>query len=546
MLSEVVENCDALEAALSGVDPAVLTGDDAADLAERLARTAKRCNTVAAQLGARAAECHTHRRRGYSSAAAWLANTSGTSHADARRALEAARRLADNPAATEATAAAVAAGDISIAQAGEIAAAEDKAPGSEQPLLALARDPKTGLHRLQEEARRLRLEAVNPEDRHAQQVADRHARFWTDESGMGRGQWALPPEIAAAVETRITLEADRLFDKARRQANLDGTQAPTWAACAADALAAIIRGDTIGGAKGYPEVVFVCDIAAYQRGYPDAGEVAQILGGGPVPISVIREAAVAGFIKGVLHDGTDILTVKHWGRYRPAQLQTALNLGAPPLFLGVMCTDCGRRWGTEWDHVDPVAHHGPTSYENLDPRCWPCHLAKTERDRQAGLLGPNPPPPPTRQPTGETSDTATPDSNRDSPSTPETDTDTPDTHSATPDTDTASATPDTDTASPVDPAAADTASATPDTDTASPHTVTAADPAAADTADTTCPADDPDQATPTKPADPAESSQPNRTRPPSRRPSPRTPTQPRSPRRPNTPATVTSRPRDLP
>jgi len=56
---------------------------------------------------------------------------------------------------------------------------------------------------------------------------------------------------------------------------------------------------------------------------------------------------------------------------------------------GLTCVEAGsgRRSGLEIDHVDPVAHHGPTAWFNLEPRCWPHHQAKTERDRQAGLLG---------------------------------------------------------------------------------------------------------------------------------------------------------------
>ena len=58
------------------------------------------------------------------------------------------------------------------------------------------------------------------------------------------------------------------------------------------------------------------------------------------------------------------------------------------------CTEpgCNRRYGLEWDHVDPVAHNGPTSYDNLSARCKPHHWQKTEQDRQAGLFEPPPPP----------------------------------------------------------------------------------------------------------------------------------------------------------
>jgi 5-methylcytosine-specific restriction endonuclease McrA len=50
--------------------------------------------------------------------------------------------------------------------------------------------------------------------------------------------------------------------------------------------------------------------------------------------------------------------------------------------------DCGNRFRTEFDHVEPRAARGPASTGNLDPRCWRCHRVKTERDRRAGKLVP--------------------------------------------------------------------------------------------------------------------------------------------------------------
>jgi len=107
-----------------------------------------------------------------------------------------------------------------------------------------------------------------------------------------------------------------------------------------------------------------------------------------VPVSTVREALDDdGFLKAVIHDGVRIDTVVHYGRHIKAELRTALELGQPPDFDGITCVDgCGRRYNLEWDHVDPVANLGPTSFENLEPRCWSHHQDKTERDRSAGLL----------------------------------------------------------------------------------------------------------------------------------------------------------------
>jgi 5-methylcytosine-specific restriction endonuclease McrA len=66
----------------------------------------------------------------------------------------------------------------------------------------------------------------------------------------------------------------------------------------------------------------------------------------------------------------------------------ALELGDPPGFDGVACVDCGNRFRTEFDHLEPRVASGATSKANLNPRCWSCHRAKTERDRKAGKLTP--------------------------------------------------------------------------------------------------------------------------------------------------------------
>jgi len=141
------------------------------------------------------------------------------------------------------------------------------------------------------------------------------------------------------------------------------------------------------------ELVIVCDLFAWRRGHTHPAEVCQVIGGGPIPVELARELGKDAFLKAVLHDGVAIHTVKHLGRHFPAELRSALDLGPVPAFTGAKCADCGSRFGLEYDHVNPVANQGETSYENIEARCWADHKAKTERDRQAGLLGPNAPNP---------------------------------------------------------------------------------------------------------------------------------------------------------
>jgi hypothetical protein len=180
---------------------------------------------------------------------------------------------------------------------------------------------------------------------------------------------------------RLEAEARRRHRKGRREGSSDAFEAH-----AADALVALTTGSGKGPSRR-AEVVFVCDLRAFRRGRARSGEPCHLLGGGPVPVSVVAEEAEDAFIKAVTHDGVRIESVAHFGRHIPAHLRTALELGAPPGFEGKACVDCGRPFGLEMDHFDPVANGGLTAHDNLDWRCTPCHWAKTERDRAAGLLG---------------------------------------------------------------------------------------------------------------------------------------------------------------
>jgi hypothetical protein len=190
------------------------------------------------------------------------------------------------------------------------------------------------------------------------------------------------PEVGIPFVNRLDAETDRL----RRQAKQEGRDEPRGAH-AHDAFAEMLKGQGTGRAIG-PDCVIVCDLRAYRRGHAHAGEPCHIVGGGPIPVSLAKELARDAFLKAVTHDGVDIHTVGHFGRHIRAELRTALELGAPPDFDGVTCgkEGCGRRYGLEWDHVDPVANGGPTSYKNIKPKCWPHHREKTEQDRRAGLL----------------------------------------------------------------------------------------------------------------------------------------------------------------
>ena len=366
-----------LRAALSDFEPGRCTGADCARVADELARTEKACSAGRLLAAARAVEAGAHKEKGFSDPVTWLARQGGTTGADARQALSLAGSLEDLAKTKEA----LFSGAISLAQANEIARAEEEVPGSEKALLEAARDGD--LTTVRDEARQRRLAARKPEDLHRAQLAARRFRHWQDELGMVRIEGALPPETGIPLVTRIEREALRR----RGEAKHVGDPEP-FGAYAADALVCLCQDTTTGsGSKAKTDLVIVCDIYAWRRGHAHPGEVCHIVGGGPIPVSLAQELSGDAFLKCVLHDGKNIQVVSHHGRRCTAALRTALDLGPVPRFSGRACVDCKRRFGLEYDHEDPVAHTGKTEIANMKDRCYPCHAEKTERDRKAGLLG---------------------------------------------------------------------------------------------------------------------------------------------------------------
>jgi hypothetical protein len=349
----------ALSEALASFDPALSSGADCAELAERLARVAIACEVASARAAARAG-----------SSPEFLARASGSSTGQARAALSTVEKITACPS----TDAALRTGEVSLAQAAEIASV----PAHEAELLELART--SGLRPVRDVARKRRLAEIDPDKLHEKQRAEREFVHWTDELGMTRFRGALPPDLGVPFVTALDRETDRLWREDRRA----GRKSPR-AALAADAFLPMVSGEA---KRGGTDLVLAVDLHAFRRGEAKDGEVCRIVGDGPIPVAVARELAKDAFLKVVLHDGVAIHTVAHLGRNRPALLRTALELGALPEFDGVECaTDgCDRRYGLQWDHVDPVANAGQTSFANMQPLCIPHHTEKTKRDRKAGLL----------------------------------------------------------------------------------------------------------------------------------------------------------------
>src|SRR5215470_6609119 len=217
---------------VAAFEPERYEAADCAALAEELAALEKACSVAAARAAKRAASCGEHRARGHADAHDWLSKLSGTTSAAARDALRTLDDLDDCPD----TRAALLSGDVSLPQASEITRTEREVPGSEHELLAMAR--KHSLGPVREQARKRRLEAIEPEQRRARQHAARAVKHWTDDLGMIAGSFRLEPVAGARFIKRL----ERATDHHWRAAHRAGRTEPR-AALAADAFVELFGAD---------------------------------------------------------------------------------------------------------------------------------------------------------------------------------------------------------------------------------------------------------------------------------------------------------------
>jgi len=352
----LVEKVRSIRAALVAFQPEVYSGEECAVLVEELATLEKVCVAARVRAAARAGEAGAHRERGFADVSDWLARASGSTMGAAKASLDTAAALEQQPEVK----AAMEAGDLSLAQARELVKTEAACPGSAADLLDVARGQS--LKSLKEQARDRRVRAIDPEELHRRQHEAQTWRHWRTSLGMVAFAGELPPEIGIPIVNRIDAETDRLWRQAKRDANGaasgnsnggldlgDGAGGrpvlPRRAALAAQAFVRLVETGGKGKARA-ADLVIVCDLEAYRRGHALDGEACHIVGEGPIPVSVAQELGRDAFLKAVLHNGTELHTIAHFGRKTSAVLRTALTLGAPPHFDGIKCSvpGCDRRY----------------------------------------------------------------------------------------------------------------------------------------------------------------------------------------------------------
>ena len=348
-------------------DPALITAGQAEGVMERAARIEHMAATVKALAAARMAQTELWGLGGDPSPAHMLARRTGQSVSGASRELEAAKKLAEHPK----TDAAARQGKLSPQQSAAITDAADADPGTEGPLLALAE--RVSLAELRDEAARAKEGAEDQEQRHKRICAERHLRSWTGPDGAWRLAACGPPEAGAGFMARLGPLIDAVFKQARAQGHHEPPEAYGF-----DALMALgAEEDDAGGPRaraGGAKVLVRVDFEALFRGHPAGGEVCEIAGFGPLPVSVVAEILARGdtFVAAVITKGQRIAGVSHLGR-RPSAAQRS---GLEWLYPTCAVEGCAAP-AREWDHRQDWARTHRTPFEGMDGYCCHHHDKKT-------------------------------------------------------------------------------------------------------------------------------------------------------------------------
>jgi hypothetical protein len=368
---------DGLRSVLSRLEPERLSGPDAARLLEVFAEIEKLAAGGKLLTARRVESSNVWRGQGHRSAAAHIAEATGTAMGPAITALEAARQLGSLPATDEA----LRDGRLSETQVKEITSAAILQPAAEQELVDAAE--KHPLNVLKLRCRRIKATGRDHHDLYEAIRRGRYLRHWTDPEGAVRLDARLTPDDGARVVAAVKVQADLLVGEVRKAGVTESHNA-----LEADALVRLAecgsngtrRGSKPGrsddGRSGPATMVHVrVDHQALRRGHIEPGEVCEIPGVGPIPVEVARELAADSILSVLVTDGIDVTTIAHAGRTIPASLRRALVERDPVCVV----PGCEVRDHLEIDHVHPAGLGGQTSMANLARLCHWHHYLKTHQ-----------------------------------------------------------------------------------------------------------------------------------------------------------------------
>ena len=396
----------------AGFDARSLAPRDAAVVVRLCAQIEAAAASIKALAAARTAEGCAWQELGFRSAAEQLADQAGMSPSSARRALETGRRLADQPE----VAAAAMAGELSLEQADAVSDGVAADPSKVAELIDKAK--RSSMPELNDEVAKVKAANCDLEARRGAIHAKRSLRRRTDRDGAFQAHlYGLPEQ--GTVMVRVVDQIRRRLTMKRREA---GTTGEKLEALDYDALMQLF-GIALGHESGeltmqdlvqiglFPQidrltpmsadagrsdkrvkklagkpaqVMIRVDLATLLRGVAVDGELCEIAGYGPVPVSVVADLIASDnpFIIGILTRGRQLTGVYHHGRRPNAYERSALDFMYPDCAV----EGCSAKAGLQYDHRIDFAHSHITAFDLLDRLC-PFHHGKKTRDRWALVEG---------------------------------------------------------------------------------------------------------------------------------------------------------------
>ena len=370
---------DAVAALCAELDPDLVGDHELEGVFDGLVAMGRRVDGAVLRLTARYDQLGAWKRAGERSAADHRARKTGTSPAVARRAGETSKRLAGLPGTDRA----LAEGQLSAAQADQVASGAAASPQDEQDLLDVAR--REGLHNLRRRAAEARARADGDrEARHRRQHRARRLSRWIDEDGLYNLLLKTTPERGAEIDAFLKPRIDRCFADARNAGRFEPVEA-----YAADVTADLLTGTTTAGAgdeaaarssnpavRADRKVIATIDVTALNRGWVQDGETCVIAGVGPVSVPVVRAMLADAFVALVITNGLDVANITHLGRQVTAHQRSALE------HRGYACEidGCGSTHHLDIDHVTGWTLTHTTRLDDLAWLCGHHHNHKTRHN----------------------------------------------------------------------------------------------------------------------------------------------------------------------
>ena len=364
MFEQVRQANERLRGVVAELDPSLLDGTQARRLVEEFAAVERLAGAGKALAVRRVEETRAWADSGsFRDAAAWLAATGGTTVGHARATVETAAHLEEFPE----TEAALRGGELSEVQVNEVVSAAQADPSAERLLLDSAK--RDGVRGLKDQCARVRAAACEDESARYQAIHDaRSLRHWRDVDGTGRIDVRGPADATARVMAALQPYERDLFRASRDTGRRERSDALAFDALVA--LSSTAGGET--GGEGGCAVVVRVDHTAFRRGRTEAGEMCEVAGVGPIPVSVADRLSDDAILKALIVDGEDVRAVAHLGRTIPAKVRTAVE----EMFPECAIEGCHINWHLEIDHNVPISEGGPTALWNLRRLCGHHHEYK--------------------------------------------------------------------------------------------------------------------------------------------------------------------------